>query len=385
MRPARWRPGLVVGLVLAVAAVSVPGCSSGGGGGVRAGGGAAPAQQTSDAGPGQVADARLVAGGLGWARGPDGLFVTTDAGAAWGRWALPVPPQSLLGVALLGPDRALVAANDGTAVRVLSTGDAGRTWDSVELGRVAAGPAAGRFAQDGERVAGLLVERVSSSNFSLADWYATDDGGVTWARHEAPAAGAVSTTGDGALWLAGGPARNMLFTSADGGASWTEVGLPPSIPAERALEPPAPRPDGRTILPVTVPGEGKASVLFLSTADRGRTWTEVGRAEVPATVGRGVALPTSPGGSAGTLLVAAPDGSRVLRVPLGGGVARQVTPRGLARGVVDVGLTSEEVGWATVTTSSCAADKTACSSTTGLLVTRDGGLTWRPVTGGAPR
>jgi photosystem II stability/assembly factor-like uncharacterized protein len=381
MRATTRARGVVVGFLVAGAAASLAGCSSGQDATVQAGGPAAPDDEASVAG-GQrrITDARLVAGGLGWATSPEGLFVTTDAGAAWQRWALPVPAQSLLDVALLAPRRALVASNDGAVVRVLSTGDAGATWEPVELGSVPGGPAAGQFAQDRDRVAGLLVERASSSNFSLADWYATADGGLTWTRRDAPVSGVVSLTGDG-LWVAGGPARNQLFHSGDGGASWAEVTLPASLPSGSiALEPPAARPDGRTILPVTVAGDGKASVVFLSTDDKGRSWKEAARADVPADVGRGVALPTSPGATADTLLVAAPDGSQVVRVPLDGGAVLRITPQGLAKGVAGVRLTDEQLGWATFTTSSCRADKTACTSTTGLLATRDGGQTWRVVT-----
>ncbi|MDP9071149.1 MAG: hypothetical protein M3N68_07665 [Actinomycetota bacterium] len=375
MRSTRWRRRLRTGVWLAAAVVAATGCSSSDDQTVRTGAPAAPRGAAAK----PVTDARLVAGGLGWATTESGLFVTTDAGAAWRRWALPVPSASVLHVALLGPKRALVASNDGTAVEVLSTSDAGATWRRTKLGSVAAGPAEGQFAHEGDRVAGLLVKRATSSNFSLADWYATTDGGATWARREAPAAGQVSVTGDGTVWLAGGPARNQLFKSLDGGASWTEVALPPNLPRHAiALEAPVARPDGLTVLPVTVPGERTASVVFLATRDKGTSWKEAARAQVPAAVGAGVTIPSSPGATTDTLVVAAPDGSEVVRVPLRGGKPRKISPRGLAKGVVGVELTTEELGWATFTSSSCREDKTACTSTTGILVTRNGGESWQP-------
>ncbi|HEX2064914.1 MAG TPA: hypothetical protein VHE80_10895, partial [Acidimicrobiales bacterium] len=236
-------------------------------------------------------------------------------------------------------------------------------------------PTGAEFAYQGPRVVGVLVRRASSSNFTLADRYATSDGGRTWARHDAPAGGDVSLTGD-TLWLAGGPARNQLFKSTNGGASWAPVTLPGKLTSGPfALDPPTTG-GGLTLLPVTVPGDEKSSVVVLTSRDHGRSWTEAARAELPVSVGGGVTLPTSPG-PGDSLVVAAPDGSAVVRVPLAGGPVRTLPPRGLAKGIVGVTLTDDRLGWATFTASSCKDDKTTCTSQTGLLVTRNGGETWQ--------
>lgn len=384
MRATRFPRKLLPGVLAAVLATLVA-CSSARDETVRADGKRTPAAPAQPAGPAtgptdqkRVTDARLVAGELGWATTPTGLFVTTDAGSRWRRWTLPVPPETVLAVALLSPTQALVASNTDTTVQVSSTGDAGATWKRSDLGAVTGGPAAAEFGYEGGRVAGLLVKRASSTNFSLADWYATGDG-ATWARHDAPAAGHVSYSGDGTLWLAGGPAQDQLFNSSDDGATWAEVALPANVPAGmRALEAPTSRPDGLTVLPVTLGGDRTSQVVFLTTRDKGKSWKEAARAQVAASVGAGTPIPSGPAAAGNTLVVVAPDGSEVVRVPLTGGQARRIKPRGLRKGVVGVRLTSEKVGWAKSESTTCSDDKTTCTTTSELLVTRDGGDTWQP-------
>lgn len=384
MHTTRFRGQLLAGL-LAVVVGATAACSSGDGERVQtfarpAPAAPAPEQPTERK---QITAARLVADGLGWATTPTGLFVTENAGSTWRRWPLPAPADNVLAVALQSPQRALLAVDKGGTVQVFSTGDAGANWKATTLGTPLGGVSEATFAHQGDRVAGLLVKRASSSNFSLADWYATKDGGATWARREAPAAGEVSVGNDGTLWLAGGPGRDQLFSSTDGGATWSEVALPPNLArGARAVEPPAARRDGVAVLPVTLPGERTSSVVFLTTRDKGRTWREAARAQVPGSVGSGTAIPASPAAQNNTLVVVAPDGSEIVRVPLGGGQARRVKPRGLRKGVVRVKLTTEQIGWATSTSSSCAGDKTDCTSSTDLLVTRDGGESWQPANPG---
>ena len=168
---------------------------------------------------------RLVAGGLGWATTHAGLFVTGDAGGSWRAWPLPVSDVTVLDVALLSPSRALVASSRPGGVVISATGDSGRTWQASDLGTASGGAAGAEFAYSTQRVAGLLLTRSTSSNFSLADWYTTN-GDASWTRHDAPSGGGVSLAGDGTLWLAGGPVRDRLYNSGDGGASWNRVALP---------------------------------------------------------------------------------------------------------------------------------------------------------------
>jgi hypothetical protein len=381
-----WRRVLAVGVLPVALAVTATACSSGRDEPVEAGAPSGQAPTTSGQAAtvpsGRILDARLVTGGLGWLTTSGGLFVTEDAGGAWRKWNLPTRADTVLGVALLGPRQALIAANTGTGVGVSASNDGGASWQAAQLGSATVEPTDAEFAYQGQRVVGLLVQQPSSSNFSLADWYATKDGGRTWSRHEAPAAGKVSVTGDGTVWLAGGPARNQLFKSADGGASWAPVTLPKKLASGAfAVDPPTTGPEGVTLLAVTVPGAEKSSVVVLTSRDKGRSWTESARAELDVSVGGGVTLPTSPG-PGDSLMVAAPDGSAVVRVPLAGGPARRLPPRGLVGGIVGMTLTDDRLGWATYAVSSCKDDKTTCTSQTGLLVTRNGGETWQQARAG---
>lgn len=281
----------------------------------------------------------------------------------------------MLDVALLSPNRALVASNGPVGVVVSATTDSGRTWQASDLGAASRGAARVQFAYNAQRVGGLLVTRSTSSNFSLADWYATNDG-TSWTRHGAPTGGEVSLGGDGTLWLAGGPARDQLFNSLDGGASWNRVNLPQEFsPGTFALDPPGVRPDGLAALTVTVPTGATTSVTVLTTTDRGSHWTEAGRVQVAATVGSGVTVQNALGTN--HVVIAAPNGSEAVAIPVVGGQPRKLAAGGSLKGAAGLSLASDQVGWARVTSTMCGSDKTQCSSNADLLVTRDGGATWQ--------
>lgn len=331
-----------------------------------------------------VSEARLVFDGLGWATTKAGLFVTEDAGSSWKQWTLPVAANAVLGVALLGPSRALLAASGGTNVQVFLTSDAGAAWAKTDLGSIVRGPAAAEFAYLGENVSGLLVARGTSANFSSADWFGTKDSGRSWARSAAPAAGKVSVTPGGAVWIAGGPTRGELFVSLDNGRKWVPVALPPQFPMSKtALDPPVGSIGGISIA-VTMQNGEATSVVALASPDNGQSWVETTRTELAESVGAGVTIPTSLGQTA--FIVAAPSGAAVSRLPLLGGSARnQLFPRGLPKGITELQFTDDQLGWAEASRTSCDAGKTTCTTTRALVVTRDGGNTWqstRPVGGG---
>lgn len=321
----------------------------------------------------------LAGDGLGWARTEKGLFITRDAGSAWESWPLPVSADAVLDVALLGPTRAYIATSKGPSVIVLSSSDGGRSWQSVELGAVGGGVGRASFSYQDERIAGLLVTRSTGSNFSVADWFTSSDDGARWTRHDAPVSGDVSLAPDGTLWLAGGPAHNRLFMSADHGAGWTPVALPAGLPAEGiAFDAPVARPDGLTVLSVTVQGVDGTSVVAFTSRDRGKSWEETVRASMPAAVGTGVVVPTSLAGE--TVLALTPDGSEPFRLRLTDGQAGRIPSSGLPKGAVALHMATERLGWAETSTASCGNGKAACTVTAGLFVTRNGGESWLPTT-----
>lgn len=386
---------LFVAMVLAPAA-----CASGGGQRVTAGGGVAPgasgpgksptaetpppvplarddsATSTVEQNPSDVTRAELVDDRLGWATTGTALFVTADGGTTWKALALPVPIGTVFDVALFTPARVLIAAGADGGVRVHATTDEGATWRESIVGDVLGGAGGAQFVYDQSGVKGLFVERITGANFSAADWFESNEAAGTWTRRaEAPVAGDMTRAPNGVLWLVGGPQRNRLFRSEDGGATWDPVVLPAEVTsAGMALSPVAFRGD-LAILAVTLPQGSAASVVALTTQDRGRTWTQRGRVELETDVGAGVAVPTSPDGDG--LFVASPGGADVSTIAFSDGRARSMPRAGLPNGTVVVQFATDRVGWAEFRESRCQKGKTDCSVTTGIAITRDAGQTWK--------
>jgi photosystem II stability/assembly factor-like uncharacterized protein len=109
----------------------------------------------------------------------------------------------------------------------------------------------------------------------------TEDGGNTWKRAAALPGGGYAgdlnftTLRDG--WLAGGPANSFLFETHDSSASWQRVSLkPPAQVPTRYIAYHVPIFEDRyhAVLPVDyMPQDGPASLVLYTTSDGGRSWT----------------------------------------------------------------------------------------------------------------
>jgi hypothetical protein len=80
----------------------------------------------------------------------------------------------------------------------------------------------------------------------------------------------------------------------------------------------------------------------------------------------------------GLLIVVAPDGSRVVRAPAAGGRQLVISPRGLPNGVTALSMIDAKVGRARWANGACRPGAKACTSGSGMVITRDGGRTWAP-------
>ncbi len=181
---------------------------------------------------------------VAWASGAGGAYGrTTDGGA---RWVFNVVPGArhldFRDAVALDEHRAwLMAAGPGSASRIYRTGDGGRRWRLQWTNPHPEGFLDGMAAWDGRR-AMAYGDPVGGHLHVMI----TDDGGVTWRRGDTsrmPAARdgeagfAASGTGirvahPSTAWIATGGANvARVFTTRDGGASWTAVDTPLTDPS----------------------------------------------------------------------------------------------------------------------------------------------------------
>ena len=176
-----------------------------------------------------VLDAARLTPRRGWVLTPRSLLLTSDGGRSFRPVAPPVPAGSQRAAFFLDPRHGWVASCQGGLITVARTADGGRTW------RVARLPAGGprmapvgslRLSFGSQATGGLLVQRVSSSNFSLATLYVSTDGGASWHPRKAPGAGPFTVRADGTITLDGGPGPGTPYRSSDLGTHWARAPRP---------------------------------------------------------------------------------------------------------------------------------------------------------------
>jgi photosystem II stability/assembly factor-like uncharacterized protein len=223
----------------------------------------------------------------------------------------------------------------------------------------------------------LLASLESSSNFSAAELYRTDDGGRTWTKLDAPSDGTIRFATPQLGFIAGGPSHDALYGTHDGGDSWQQqsVTLPPGFAdAYLVYGVPTFTDNRRGILPVTLI-RGAPAVAFYSTADGGESWTLADIRTVPGALEQGVGVATKILDS-DSWIVAAPNGQTVFSTASGGRSWRMIAPNGLAPGVVEVDFATLGDGWSLISSGPCTGSKGDCTITSEARWTMDGGQTW---------
>lgn len=317
---------------------------------------------------------------------PDGMWVTNgsslamsrDGGDTWQKSSLP-GASGPAAVAVLASETITVTGTGSRAVGVSIMPVGKSTWhtDTVSLPD-AVGSA--EIVQSGGQAVGILVTYQSSAQFSRGQWIADVDGGASWQVRDAPAGGVVSSVG-GALWLVGGPSDTDLYRSDDGGLTWQRMGLS-GIPSSSALGPIVA--DGAALVALVVvggPADGAAVHLLLGDVARASdasSWKLGPTLPVPGSFAPG-ALPAE--SVAGEVMWILGGGASVVRVDLASGTSRTVAASGLPIGMgsVDLHAESATAAWFQYSSTTCAASKADCATSTGMLRTTDSGATWRPV------
>jgi photosystem II stability/assembly factor-like uncharacterized protein len=194
------------------------------------------------------------------------MMRTTDGGHTWDSVPFPRKPVlSLSAVSFRDDQHGWVASGDGTAEgQIFQTDNGGQTWTALPLG--SAGPFNDIALTDTTHGYAVTTELVDLSQTLLA----TADGGHTWQHTTLPGpnnlANVFVTGHDQAVALGGPdyPANATIMITTDGGTTWSAVqNTLPTVANASFIGP-----KGWAV------SRGPGPCVF-SSGDGGRTWSEV--------------------------------------------------------------------------------------------------------------
>ena len=327
-----------------------------------------------------VTSGRIGSGGRGWVAAAGRISVTHDGGKTFSSLAsLPVPVAEVADVAVLSAT-VQIASITSSSPRLFSTADGGAHWSELVVAPASGQAGAASFVQDRAGVVGLQVTDVSSSNFSVGEWFAPQSDG-TWGHYAVPSGGPMSSTGT-SLWLVGGPQADRFYRSVDKARSWTAVSLPAECrPGGSAYAPPQESDSGVLMLAVNASGGNGSEVMLRSciSTDQGASWNASATTTVRQAQGPGVVMASGVGGN--SLWLVAGDTTRLVRIMVDGTVSA-VSPRGLPAGVHEVSLSamSDLVAILITSTGDCPTGDVSCTTPDVVFGTTDGGKGWTRMT-----
>ena len=329
----------------------------------------------------------------GWVLLDQHLFNTSDAGQTWQEVGPSLPVGAVvqdveLQDARLGWVLWTMIDPDGVVeFHLAHTSDGGATWASqsltlFEAGEIASNAEKADMGWFDVQTGWISVKQNTGSNFSLGVLFTTSDGGTTWSRFSLPVADYIYFLDPRNGWAVGGPANDQVFQTRDGGASWQSV-PPADLPADAqvALYPDSSS-DGGSLL-VTSLREGETHLRVYTLEEPSGNWLFAGDTR----------LESQPGSIGLSLLdahdsVAVIPGTGSLVHVSDGDLTLVENEDGLSDSIVELDMVSPQVGWAKSIESNCVMTSSpgqetgsvSCSSTSDLLQTNDGGVTWQRLT-----
>lgn len=300
----RKPPVLLAALLLSVIVAVAPGCRP-----APTGGDQPPVThagirpQWGSQAPGEAA-VQMIDSSVGWAVTRDGIARTSDGGSHWSA-VTPVGtagasesgsawPDAAFGQAhFFGPDAAVVArAEAGNTIAVYRTADGGVNWTKSSFQTLSVDAPWLRGIGFADETNGWLLVNFGgvAMGSELVGIYTTTDGGASWTPatvidpasqqpDRLPLGGTksgVTFISDKVGWVAGGSHADgvWLYITHDGGRTWRQAGLP--VPRGYSTEGGAVRTypplffDRAGLLPAAFGAE--RSLIFFTSADGGATW-----------------------------------------------------------------------------------------------------------------
>ena len=332
----------------------------------------------------------------GWIRMGSRLYWTADNGGRWEDITPALPSSAIVfSVAFLDTHTGWVLwadseANGNLTFQSAHTSDGGLTWSNSLLQTLTAEDLdinVENASMDwlDENTGWVSIKRQTGSNFSAGALFHTLDGGRTWVRYVPPIGGPVHFVDRQIGWMAGGPADNQYYKTENGGVTWTEQPLPADVQSGQVyhLYPPAFDSAEHGSLALIALQAGVFEARFYSTADGGRDWTLMGASSLGSLDGT-LALSSL---DARDLMAAVPNDPRILHI-VNGQVETLTNQDGLSAGIVNLQMFSPDSGWAEWNSSACSREypsgangptEIKCTSTTRLIKTSDGGVTWESI------
>jgi photosystem II stability/assembly factor-like uncharacterized protein len=327
----------------------------------------------------------------GWILVDRELFWTSDSGQSWDTISPSIPTGVIVqDVEFIDVDTGWILWTtgnvDGSANFTLArTLDHGKNWNINQVrlfdaGEIEAHSDEASMGWFDSQKGWIAVRQSSSSNFSLGTLFTTSDGGVTWVRSTLPIAGSVHLNNPQIGWAIDQSIGNQIFQTRDGGTSWENIALDLPLNSSAVVYEPFYSNEQGLILTTNLESEDglKANIYQYSSGN----WLLTDQATFDSQSGV-IGLSVL---DARNFVATIPDTNSILRMR-NGELDVLENQDGLSALIVALEMVSLDVGWAKFIDSKCVTDLSfdsepdavSCESTTRLLQTTDGGLTWQDV------
>ncbi len=312
----------------------------------------------------------------GWLLLNDHLYWTTDGGNQWSAISPSINNSTIQTVFFRDTLHGWAILSAGNGLMLATTSDTGHSWQSQPLNLFSANDpravASAYYLQFTDLKTGwLVVKQGTSSNFRIGTLFGTTDGGQTWMQRDLPIGEPVFFLDAKTGWVAGGADGKAIYKTLDGGVSWQMQNVG-TTPASRYFQLPTFVNAQKGFLPVIASEGGALRLEIYTTENAGQTWTQSNLVALNGMFSPDIKTP---------LAFIAPRNSVLIALP-GTSVAelKSDNPNALNPGinaptnVTAMSFTSEGFGFAKSVSSGCV--QSACTTTTTLLRTTDGGQTW---------
>ena len=315
----------------------------------------------------------------GWILVEEQLFWTPDAGRSWEGITPSIPAGAeIQDVHFIDMSTGWVLwtttdSSGSASFHLARTMDGGKTWVThalplFEPGEISSYMEKAEMDWFDAQTGWVSVKAQSGSNFSIGTLFTTSDGGNSWSRFELPIADRLYFSNPQTGWAVGGPTGGEIFQTQDGGGTWSNLRPSELTDRTQALAYPPFAAEGRGVLVMTtLDTENHLNVYSLE--DSGE-WAALHR----------IRLDTSSGTIGLSILdtqnfVATISGTDSIVRMRDGEVEVLGNQDGRSASIVQLDMVSLHVGWGKSIISDC--NNVSCSTSTRLLQTIDGGLTWQ--------